>query len=128
MSLVFTIPECSPEDKVFSDRFYVPQNVRQQTDRKYGKNLPLKPLQTSVIIDTLHINVYNPFWGDDRFSFKPERFQSISQPTVCNCSVLHFGSQVGSINLSSTSKLTPESSNLISSPGALDHENVLGSI
>ncbi|OCK86108.1 cytochrome P450 [Lepidopterella palustris CBS 459.81] len=54
---VFSIPESSPSEKILGG-FRIPPN-------------------TSVVVDTLAINVRNPFWGEDSHLFKPERFSYI---------------------------------------------------
>lgn len=56
---VFTIPESSPSEKALGG-FQIPAN-------------------TSIVVDTLEINVNNPFWGRDSHSFNPERFNNIKQ-------------------------------------------------
>jgi hypothetical protein len=35
-----------------------------------------------IIVDTLAINVRNPFWGTDSESFNPSRFKTIKQSDV----------------------------------------------
>lgn len=54
----FSIPESASETKIFSNNIRVPAG-------------------TSVVVDTLAINVDNPFWGDDSHEFRPERFKGI---------------------------------------------------
>jgi hypothetical protein len=35
-----------------------------------------------VLVDTLALNVRNPFWGPDSESFRPDRFKDIKQSDV----------------------------------------------
>ncbi|KUL82974.1 hypothetical protein ZTR_10297 [Talaromyces verruculosus] len=56
----FSIPESASEDKIFSNDIRVPAG-------------------TSVVVDTIAINIDNPFWGDDSHEFRPERFKGINQ-------------------------------------------------
>jgi cytochrome P450 len=58
----FSIPEAAVEDKFFN-QYRVPKN-------------------TSIIIDTAAINISNPFWGEDRECFLPDRFRNIEKSEV----------------------------------------------
>lgn len=45
-----------------------------------------------VVVDTLAINVRNPFWGPDSAEFKPDRFKTIKQSDMrYNLTVFGFG-------------------------------------
>jgi cytochrome P450 len=55
----FSIPESASEDKIFHNDFRV-------------------PAATSIVVDTIAINIDNPFWGEDSNEFRPERFKGIN--------------------------------------------------
>ncbi|QGA13934.1 hypothetical protein EYB26_001586 [Talaromyces marneffei] len=67
----FSIPESASEDKIFSNDIRVPAG-------------------TSVVVDTIAINIDNPFWGEDSHKFRPERFKGIS-PIDMRYNLFTFG-------------------------------------
>ncbi|KAI6778358.1 uncharacterized protein J7T54_000476 [Emericellopsis cladophorae] len=48
---------------------------------KNFRGILVKP-KTMVLVDTLAINVRNPFWGSDRNTYNPDRFKTVKQTEV----------------------------------------------
>lgn len=94
----FSIPESASEDKIFSNDIRVPAG-------------------TSVVVDTIAINIDNPFWGDDSHEFRPERFKGINPIDVSMESNKHEPNLGGWLTLGS------QRCDIISSLSDLAREN-----
>ena len=69
--VAFSVPQSAPTNRVVDDY--------------------LIPAGTDYIIDAYALNVKNDFWGDDKESFRPERFQEPGRKTKMRYNYWRFG-------------------------------------
>ncbi|KAL2412777.1 Bimodular acetylaranotin synthesis protein ataTC [Exophiala dermatitidis] len=55
----FTVPQAAPTDRVIDDYTI--------------------PARTSFVVDAFALNIRNDYWGEDRFSYRPQRFLDMSR-------------------------------------------------
>lgn len=58
----FTVPQAAPTDRAIDDYTI--------------------PAKTSLVVDALALNIRNEYWGEDRYSYRPQRFLDLSRSDI----------------------------------------------